>query len=237
MIGLNLLPDVKKEFLKAQRMRNTVISISILTMFVAGGVTVFLALFVYIGQNTAIGAVRKSVSDKQTTFESKPEVTKYLTIQNQLTALRVLHGADNKILYSRMFDYLLQLNPAAPNSVQLGSVRVQSEDTSVSIQGKTQDFHALDTFKNTLEKAKLTYKSDDETKEVALFSAVILKSGSLSQDSTSTSVSFEFSLTYNKEIFSPEVTDYQLSVPKLTISDAQTNAPNELFGSSNGGSN
>lgn len=236
MIGLNLLPDVKKEFLTAQRMRNTVISLSILAMFVAGGVTVFLALFVYVGQNTAINLAKSDIDKKQKTLEDKAEITKYLTIQNQLKALKVLHSKDYKLLYSRLFDYLPQLNPTAPSSVQLSLVKVASEGDSISVQGATQDFRALDTFKNTLEKAKLTYKSGTDTVDTDLFSKVVLKSAALSQDSAKTNVSFEFTLTYNPEIFSPDVTEFQLTVPKLTISDAQNNAPSQLFGNS-GGSN
>lgn len=236
MIGLNLLPDIKKEFLKAQRMRNMVISLSILTMLVAGGLTVFLALFVYVGQGAVIEAAKRDITTKQAEFAGKAEVTKYLTIQNQLASLKVLHGVDYKTLYSRLFDYLPQLNPSAPNSVQLGSVTVMNEGTSIAIRGTTQDFHALDTFKNTLENAKLTYKSDNETKDVNLFSDVVLKSASLVQESSKSGVTFEFNLTYAAEIFSPELKDFQLTVPKLTISDAQNNAPSELFGG-NGGSN
>lgn len=236
MIGLNLLPDVKKEFLKAQRTRNTVIGISILSIFIAGGLTVFLALFVYVGQSTAITAVKGDIAKKQKTLEGKTEITKYLTIQNQLKSLKVLHSKDYKVLYSRLLDYLPQLNPSAPNNVQLGSVKVMTEGASIGIQGTTQDFHAIDTFKSTLENARFSYKSGNDTVEVALFSEVILSSAALSRDNNNRSnVAFEFELTYSSEIFSPEVKEFQLIVPKLTISDAQNNAPSELF--SNGGSN
>lgn len=235
MIGLNLLPDVKKEFIQAQRMRNTVISMAILSMLIAGGVTVFLALFVYVGQNTAINVVKSDIDKKQATFAAKPEVTKYLTIQNQLSTLKVLHNKDYKILYSRLLGYLPQLNPSSPNNVQLGLVKTDAEEALITIQGTTQDFHALDTFKNTLEQAKLSYQTGDETEEINLFSTVTLKSASLSQTASQSKVSFEFDLIYAPDIFSPEFTNYQVTVPKLTISDAQTNAPSELFGS--GGSN
>lgn len=234
MIGLNLLPDVKKEFLKAQKTRNTVISLSILSMFVAGGLTVFLALFVYVGQSAAINAVKDDINTKQKTLEGKTEITKYLTIQNQLSTLKLLEGKDYRILYSRLFDYLLQLNPAVPNDIQLGSAKVENDGTSIAIQGSTRDFHALDTFKNTLEKAKLTYVSGSESTEVNLFSEINLKSAALSQTNSKSFVSFEFELTYSREIFSPELTQFQLTVPKLTISDAQNNAPSELFGTSGG---
>lgn len=236
IIGLNLLPDVKKEFLKAQRTRNTVISLSILTMFVAGGLTVFLALFVYVAQTTAMNVVKGDIETKQKTLQDKPEIAKYLTIQNQLAALKMLHGADYKIVYSRLLDYLPQLNPAVPNNVQLGSARITKNGTLITIQGTTQDFHALDTFKNTLEQAKLKYPDGDTTKEVVLFSQVTLKSAALTQSDAGSGVTFEFDLTYTPDIFNPAVTSYQLVIPKLTISDAQTNAPSELFGTS-GGSN
>lgn len=236
MIGLNLLPDVKKEFIQAQRMRNTVISASIIAMFVAGGVTVFLALFVYVGQNTAIDAVKQDITKKQAVLVAKPEITKYLTIQSQLAALRVLHSKDYKVLYSRLLDYLPQLNPSAPNTVQLGAVKVLTDGATITIRGTTQDFQAVDTFKNTLEQATLTYTADAKQHAVNLFSKVTLTSAALSQSNSKSTISFEFELTYSPEIFSPEATAIQLTVPKLTISDAQTNAPSELFGSG-GGSN
>jgi hypothetical protein len=234
MIGLNLLPDVKKEFIKAQRTRNTVISLSILSMFIAGGLTVFLALFVYVGQNTAINAVKADIDTKQVTLEGKAEIAKYLTIQNQLGTLKVLEGKEYRILYSRLFDYLLQLNPAAPNSVQLGSLKVLADGTSINVQGTTSDFHALDTFKNTLEKSMLSFSSGDETQEVNLFSKVNLKTAALSQSNAKSFVSFEFELTYSAEIFSPDVTQFQLTIPKQVISDSQNNAPSQLFGASEG---
>lgn len=236
MIGLNLLPDVKKEFLKAQRTRNTVISLSILAMLIAGGVTAALVLFVYVGQNAAIGLTKSSIVNKQATLASKPEIGKYLTIQNQLDALKVLHGKDTEIVYSRLFDYLLQLNPAAPNNVQLGDVKIAKDGTTVAMQGTTKSFESLEIFKNTLENASVTYKVGGTSNTTKLFTDVKLKSASLSQDSSRRGVAFEFSLVYEPNAFSPEVTNIQLSVPKLTISDAQNNAPSQIF-SDSGSSN
>lgn len=233
MIGINLLPDVKKEFIKAQRNRNTVISLSILSMFIVGGLTVFLALFVYLGQGAAILFINNDIDKKQETLAGKTEISKYLTIQNQLSALRILHDDTHKILYGRLLDYLPQLNPVAPNNIHLASVDVMNDDKLITIIGSTQDFRALDTFKNTLELAKITYADGDETREVEIFSEVSLETAALSQTENGSVVSFKFNLTYSSEIFSPSITSYQLIVPKLTISDAQSNAPSQLF-TSNG---
>ena len=43
-IELNLLPDVKKEYLKSKKQRNLVVSISVLVSMISGGVIVVLIL-------------------------------------------------------------------------------------------------------------------------------------------------------------------------------------------------
>lgn len=231
MIGLNLLPDVKKEFVKAQRTRNQVISFSLLSMMIAGGFVVFLGLFVYVGQGKAIDIVKSDIAKNEKTLEGKTEINKYLTIQNQLSQLQTLHDSSHVGEYSRLFDYLVKLNPAAPNSVGLGSVNLTQATSTITLQGATTSakVQSLDVFKNTLENAMLTYTYNGETLEKTLFSSVTLKSASLSQTSTSNVVSFEFELKYSPEAFWPGVTNVELVVPKQTISDAQTNAPSELF--------
>lgn len=234
MIGLNLLPDVKKEFIKAQRTRNTVISVAIIAMLISGGVTTALALFVYVGQNAAMGLQNASIADNQKKLEAKPEISKYLTIQNQLDALATLHDKDHKAIYSRLFDYVIKLNPAAPYSVSLGSAKIAKDGTTLSLQGSTKDFKSLDVFKNTLEKAKLTYKLDSQTQDAQLFSTVTLKSAALSDTSGKTIVAFEFDLVYAVEAFRPDITEVQLVVPKQTISNAEDNAPTELFSTQGG---
>lgn len=229
MIGLNLLPDIKKEFIAAQRTRNFVISLSILAVIIAGGLTVFLALFVYVGQSTAIGLQKDSINKNHAELASKPEIEKYLTIQSQLEALNSLHGGDNKSIYSRIFDYLVKLNPAEPHSVSLSSVKVNKEGYVIEMQGTTSDFRSLDVFKNTLEKAVIQYSANDENYEKPLFSEVNLKTASLSDSAGRISVSFEFGLVYAPEAFSVDVSNIQLVVPKQVVSDSQNNAPSAIF--------
>lgn len=230
MIGLNLLPDVKKEFIKAQRTRNTVIGISTLSMLIAGGLTVFLAAVVYIGQTAAIDITKGDIAKKQKELESKPEIGRYLTIQNQLSSLNKLHSGENKIIYSRLLDYLPLVNPAPPNDFKVTNIKVTSEDTLITLNGISGDFQAVNVLKTTLENTKITYKSgDDSTTSMKLFSKVEVKSASLSKDASVPGVTFEFVLTYSREAFSPEAKDIVVEVPRLTISDSKDNAPVSLF--------
>lgn len=234
MIGLNLLPDVKKEYLKAQSTRNTAVSIAILSMLAAGGVVVMLAISVYAGQGLTSKLYTDSIKDKESELHKKPEIDKYLTIQNQLQALETLH--DEKFITSRIFDYLQKLNPIAPNSITVSSVQVSKSDKSILLEGSVGDFKGLDVFKNTLEKAKLKYQtvgSDDtpESQEVSLFKEVVLESAGLGRaDSNQAAmVSFKFVIAYDDVIFAPESRGVEVIVPRQLISDSDQNAPKELF--------
>ena len=218
MIGLNLLPDVKKEHLKAQHSRNMVVGGSILTIFAAIGFTVLLAAFVFGGQKLVIDNLTKQITDNQEILSNKPDVDKYLTVQNQLSALEALH--DQKSIYSRVFSYLQKLNPAAPDSMVVTAVAVDKATSMISMQGTTADFKSLDVVQNTLKSAKVVYRQNETDNEKPLFSEVTLVSATLSQSGQNQApvVTFDFQLAFLPEAFMPTATNIDIVVPKLTPS-------------------
>ena len=180
MISLNLLPDVKKDLLRVRRERNLVVSISVIVVGASIGVLLLLSgtLGVLIG---AKALMENSIKNDEQTIEQaqkKKQLDKYITIQNQLKQIGKLKS--DQQVYSRLMDYLTQLNPAAPNNVQSSSAKIEapagsSGDTSSSssssasadgitmtIEGKTTNFSALDVYKNTLSKAQLSYEVEEE---------------------------------------------------------------------------
>ena len=180
MISLNLLPDVKKDLLRVRRERNLVISISVIVVGASIGVLLLLSgtLGVLIG---AKALMENSIKNDEQTIkqaQKKKQLDKYITIQNQLKQIGKLKS--DQQVYSRLMDYLTQLNPAAPNNVQISSAKIEapagsSGDTSSSssssasadgitmtIEGKTTNFSALDVYKNTLSKAQLSYEVEEE---------------------------------------------------------------------------
>ena len=145
-LELNLLPDVKKEFQKARRQRNLVISISILVSIVAGGLIV--ALFLVMGglqvqknvllgeigadgtgktaspldKNSYIGKIKQAQSGSQ-------DLNSVLTIQNdlaQLTKLKSTQPIFSRLLFGSQSNpgYLSQINPASPIMISLQQVQV-----------------------------------------------------------------------------------------------------------------
>lgn len=230
MIELNLLPDVKKEFIRAQRTRNTVISIAILATIGAAAIIVLLAMTVYVLQTATINLQTQSIKDKAKALQGKQEINKYLTVQNQLQNIDALHTT--KPLYSRAFNYVQSLNPAAPNNVALTEMTLTAEGASLEIEGTANNFAALAVFKTTLENAALQYKQDgsDEQLETPLFDTVTLLEASVANIEGRLLTVFRIKLVYPEDIFLASVKDPKVKVPSEITSDADRNAPRQVFG-------
>src|SRR6476646_4527024 len=115
MIEVNLVPDVKQELIKANRVRTVVISTAVLVGLVAVGIVVLLAIYLFLGQTVRSNLADGAISEKSKQLAAVPDLAKTLTIQHQLSKLTALH--DNKNITSRFFDLLVAINPAAPNQV------------------------------------------------------------------------------------------------------------------------
>lgn len=229
MIELNLLPDVKKEFIKAQRNRNAVISGAILISIIAGGVIALLATTVYGAQTVLISNLKREIQSNHQKVASKQEINKYLAIQSQLSSLD--ETAKQRSVYARLFDYLPQLNPAAPYNVTIYEFALTQDTSSITMSGSAGSFEAVNNFKNTLEKAKITYTGSDEVgAEDTLFTSVTSGAPSLSTANGRTQAVFSFTIVYNPAAFDPANKDMKIVVPKLVTSDGDQNAPKELFG-------
>ena len=85
MIEINLIPDVKREYLHAQRMRNGVISLSILVSIIAGAAVALLV--VYVGtQSAREWLTDNEIKDQYGKISSVKDANQIVTIQNQLAS-------------------------------------------------------------------------------------------------------------------------------------------------------
>lgn len=237
MITLNLLPDIKREYIKTRRTYARVISLSILISLVAVGVTVLLAVWVYAVQTVHISLVTDSIKKNETKLESIKDVDKYVTIQNQLANLSALH--DEKNDFARLLEFLPQFNPVSPDNVTLNSVAVNDQDGTITMQGTTSTYTGLVKFRDILQKAQIKYKTgdaDDEQTE-ALFSEVTVPeqalSVSTSGDGMGTQVSFKVVVTYSKAAFQSSSRDVAVSVPTTETTPSKRDTPDIFTGGSN----
>ncbi|HET8689826.1 MAG TPA: hypothetical protein VFL81_00065 [Candidatus Saccharimonadales bacterium] len=225
MITLNLLPDVKKEFIKAQRARATWISVAILVTMAAVGVTVLVALWVYGAQNLQKSALTGAINDNEAKLKAK-QVDQYMTIQNQLANISNLHKQKND--FSRLLDFLPQLNPAAPNSIGLSSLDIDSSNGTIDLQGKAPNYRALTTFKDTLTNAQVSYTTDgaSEPTTTPLFTNLAVLSSALTEDQNGAKqVSFEIKANYEPAAFVYGNKNVNVSVPNKDTTNSASNVP------------
>lgn len=230
MIQLNLLPDVKKEFLRAESARRKTIAMSILITIIAAGLTAVIAFYVYAVQNVILYAQTNDIKSKSDQLNKVQDIDKYLVIQNQLSQLNALHGSKNN--FSRLLDFLPKINPAPPQNVTLNALDVMSVEGTMSFKGKVNDYSGLTTFKDTLSNAEFSYQaaSGEKVEHVKLFKEVVIETASFDKSSGNGSVSFSVLVTYDPAVFLHENTEVVVSVPSKETTGSVVGSPQAIFG-------
>lgn len=233
MIEINLIPDVKRELLQAQRMRATVISISIVTSIAAVGVVVVLLLYILGVQNVRGLFLDNSIKDGNAELEKTEDLSKMLTIQNQLGKLTELN--DKKVMSSRVFDTLSAVIPPDPNGVQVSQVSIDSTEGTIRIEGQTRGYDSMEVFKKTLDSALIEYTDPDPVeggpKTEKLASSISVGEASYGEDADGQRVlRFVLTFKYAETLFSPNVADimFKLSVDG-NVTDSYLGIPKSIF--------
>lgn len=234
MIEINLIPDVKRELLRAQRTRATVISVSIFVSIIAAGAVIALCLYVF-GVQTVRGAILDGqIKDGDAKLAEVQDLSKMLTIKNQLTKISELNG--EKKMDSRLFDVLSAVIPPSPNEVQVSQLSIDAEESIIRIEGQTRGYDSMEVFKKTVESAVVTYTQDEEEQTVNLASNISVSEASYGANAENQKVlRFTMSFTYAEELFSPavpaitiklsqngNVTDSYLGIPKSVFTERAT---------------
>lgn len=229
MIEINLIPDVKQELLKAQRTRATVISISIITSIVVGGIVAALALYVF-GVQTVRGALADDAINKGSAkLEQVEDLSKMLTIQNQLKRINELH--DTKQIDSRIFDVLAAVIPPAPNEVRISQLSMNADDSTITLEGQTRGFDSMEVFKKTLGSSVIVFNQDGADTTVNLASNIYTTDIGYGENSDGQKVlRFTLSFKYPEELFSAKipVVTIKLSI-NGNVTDSYLGIPKSIF--------
>ncbi|MDB5171171.1 MAG: hypothetical protein JWO35_865 [Candidatus Saccharibacteria bacterium] len=221
MIQLNLLPDIKLEYIKAQRARRMVLSISALVSIIS--LALLLSLF-SIGrlQKKHIDDLSKDIASSSAKLKSQPEIDRILTVQNQLDSLTALHAG--KPASSRLFGYL---NDVTPAKVSITSFTTDFTTQATTITGTADALSSVNTYVDTLKFTK--YTSDTNTTPTNAFTGVVLGSfGLASAGDGGQPASFTITLAYDKAIFDI-AQKTKLAVPNQVTTRSQISQPTDLF--------
>jgi Tfp pilus assembly protein PilN len=230
MIQLNLLPDIKKEFINAQKTRALVMSASIVVTLVAVGLSVLFFVYVTFLQQLQITLATNDIKSKEQQLSNVQDLSKYLTIQNQLAALPDLHAG--KGVYSRLLNFLPVLSPNSPSNISLTRLQLAGADEQITFTGMTGSFESLNVFVDTLQNAQATYKdSDSQQQTTKMFKSVIVQNSAIDKSNGKSGVVFTVLAGYVDAVFDAHNTDMTASVPNIKTSQSVTGSP-KLF---NGG--
>jgi Tfp pilus assembly protein PilN len=188
MIQFNLLPDVKQEYIKTQRLKRLVISISLAISALALVVFLVLIFSVYVVQKGNINNLNHEIQTNSDALKNTPNLATILTAQSQLTSLATLDSQSPAA--SRLFEYLYQL---VPTSATISDLQIDFTQDTMTITG---DAPSLDVVNNFVDNLKYSaYTIGNEAGSHNAFSSVILASFGRSSTSASYSITLNFDPT------------------------------------------
>lgn len=227
MIQFNLLPDVKLEFIRARRMKRTVIMVSATIAASSLVLLVLLFLAVSVFQKKHLNDLSRDITTVSQKLQNTEDLNKVLTVQNQLNSLSGLY--DQAPVTSRLFGYLQQITP---NAAGISDLNLDFTTNILTIKGTSDSLETVNKFVDTVKFT--TYKAADDTQTKA-FKSVVLSNFSRTQEQST----YEIAIGFDPVIFDNATTITSLTVPTNFITTrSQTESPNELFQSSpNGGGN
>ncbi|CAN5156057.1 hypothetical protein BH09PAT3_BH09PAT3_5240 [soil metagenome] len=217
MIQFNLLPDVKLAYIKAERTKRMVVSISVLASAVSLFVFIALLLTVNFVQKKNLSDLNADIKTDTAKLQNTPNLNKILTIQNQLSVLTGLH--EQKPVGSRLFTYLGQVTPS---SVTVSNATTDFQLHTIAVNGEGANLDAVNTFVDTLKFT--TYTTDKNTTPTKAFSDVVLANFSR----TANGANYNLTLTYDPEIFNV-ANEVKLTVPNTVTTRSVTEQPAALF--------
>jgi len=233
MIEINLVPDIKQELLRAQSIRAKVITGSIFIGVASVAIVTLLVIYVFTVQAIRGGLADTSIKQGSDKLMAVTDLSKTLTIQNQLTKISSLNN--NKKIDSRIFDLLNAIIPPAPNNIRISNLIINSSTGLITIDGQAANsYAAVEVFKKTIEGTTLKYTdNNDEPQAIELASHISTSDTSYGEDTTGAKVlRFTLSFAYAPELFAPSsknisiaitidgnVTDSFLGVPKSIFAD------------------
>jgi Tfp pilus assembly protein PilN len=213
MVQFNLLPDIKIQYLRANRQKHTVVLVSTLVTVAAVAILAILLVIVFGLQKKNIADLNKDIKTTSSELQNTKDLNKILTVQNQLKALPKLH--DDKPVATRLFAYLGQATPPNANN---NRVLTDFTQHTISISGTSDTLSTVNVYIDRLKAT--TYRTTDtannspsDSSDTQAFSDVTLSA--FGRDNTSTT--YTITMNFDPVIFS------EASDVTFTIGQSKTN--------------
>jgi len=231
MIEINLIPDVKREYLRARAQRNYIIFMSTIVGAAAVAAAVVLGL-VFSGQLVAEAVQNRSIEDQNKKLSAIEDLSKTVTIQQQLEKIDSQHL--NKTIDSRLFTLLTAVNPPAPNDVKISTLKLDPETKTIVMDGSALNgYAALEVLKKTIMNTTIQTLPDDQDAKVPLAERIMAGDTGFGENADGQRVlRFSFSFNYPSELFQNSKDPVSIVTPSgsTDVTDSRLGVPSSLFG-------
>lgn len=208
MIEINLLPQVKKDYLKAEQMKHTVIVASVLLSVVALVLVGLMFAYVSIVQPQHQKNVQEDIDSGLTDLKGKDDAVKIVTVQGALESLPGIE--DQELATSRLFTYVAGFTP---RSVSYSNIKLNVDESILTLQGTASTFEQANVLANNLKGATFSYVQSGSEDSATPFSDVIFDGLSRSEQAQDAkNVSFQITLSFDSIIFNQSIESGKLQV-------------------------
>lgn len=160
---INLVPDIKDDFIKALKFRNFVFFLCIV---VASSSLIVMLIFISIagGQQGFITAKQNTIDTLQKKIEDYADLSDFLTIRDQLSNINAI--TENKTMMSRTFNILSAIIPTGDDYINISELSVNLADDAPTFTFEAQadagtepkiDYKVLDSFKKSMQYLRYDY--------------------------------------------------------------------------------
>lgn len=208
MIQINLLPDVKRDYLRAQQSKHIFTVVSILVSIIAVSLLVLLFAYVQVVQPRHRTHLQADIDKNIQELKNKKDAVKIVTVQGVLEQIPALQ--DKKLITSKLFDYLPSFTP---RDVSYTDIQLDLTANTLGISGSTTTLERANVLANNLKSASFTYKQGDSEQTIAPFSDVVFGSLGKGEDNLQNkNVSFRIDFKINPVMFDQKISNVKLTV-------------------------
>lgn len=226
MIQFNLLPDVKVEYIKTQKLKRLVVAISIVSSAVSV-VILLIVLGISATQKAHLSNLDEDINRLTTELESTPELKSILSVQSQLGSLPQLY--DGRPAIDRLPTYLDQITPA---DLGIGRLTLDLSLSSIEIEGKAASLELVNSFVDSLKFT--TYKAVVEENEMKgkAFKDVVLVDFGRDVEEAEFIVKFTFDpiifdITKDVDLIVPSIVTTRAEVPSADLFNGEVQPTEE----------
>lgn len=161
MFEISLVPDIKGEMIKAQKVRNWVLFGCIVVSAVAIGVVAIL-MGVKGGQDIAMNVQEDRINKMSEKLNDYSGLNTVLSIQDQLGKISTID--ENRTAASRIFALLTVMKPTGEDKIALSSLNMDLENNTIRLEGQANagmepyiDYRVLESLKKNVARINYDY--------------------------------------------------------------------------------